>query len=187
MKKKSWMFLFCFAFFLYKINQLTFPSWSYEMQTDTVMHPFHFVLCNSVSHLTWTEGVTQNAIITEPPHPPKNTGPIENLQFNPNRLHQSQSWGKSILNWSKSWCSFRGHCFVYRWWLSTPDSAKWIWLNDITLERITTKLAGDPCSHFFSESLLFHRFLTQDWEERNAVSRRWNPYVSPELPSHWSL
>lgn len=60
------------------------------------------------------------------------------LQFNLNGLHQSQSWGKSILNWSESQRYLRWHCIVYTCWLSAPDATKHIWLNDITFERITT-------------------------------------------------
>lgn len=132
-----------------------------------VIYLSHTVLCNSISHLAWAEGDTQKSIPIAAP--PKCTSKSRALQFNLNGLHQSQSWDKSILNWPKSQLSFRGHCVVYTWWLSAPDSAKWIWLNDITLEHITTADASSPCLHFFRE-LFYATGLQPKGKQRKVQS-----------------
>lgn len=151
-KKVIWIFS-SVSFSGQSTDFLQLELWKADTHCITVtevIYLSHTVLCNSISHLAWAEGDTQKSIPIAAR--PKCTSKSRALQFNLNGLHQSQSWDKSILNWPKSQLSFRGHCVVYTWWLSAPDSAKWIWLNDITLEHITATDASGPSLHFFRES-----------------------------------
>lgn len=110
------------------------------MSATEVIYPFYTVLCNSISHLAWAEGDTHTSQFQY--QLPKVHVQSRTLQFNLNGLHQSQSWGKSISNWPKSLHYLKWQCIVYMCRLSDSDSAKRIWLNDIRLKHITSKLAS---------------------------------------------
>ena len=113
--------------------------------------PPHTVLCNSISHLAWAECDTQKSIpIATPPKCMFNREvcSLTWTDFINRTVEVNQFWIDPSLSALSGW-----HHTVYTCWLSAPDSAKWIWLNDITLERITTMLGRYPHTHFFSWSL----------------------------------
>lgn len=83
----------------------------------------HAVLCNSISHLAWSEGDARP--LNSNSNSSKAHVRSRTPRFNPSGLHQSQTWGESISNWPPSRCSLRWHCAVHR----SRLPAKWIWLN----------------------------------------------------------
>lgn len=125
-----------FFFLLSKIRTTVFlnlscPFWSIKCLSSAVGGrtncrghlSSHAVLCNSISHLAWSEGEAQR--VNSNSDSTKAHVWLRTLRLNPGGLHQLQIWGESISNWPPSRCSLRWHCIV-------PGSrlpAKWIWLN----------------------------------------------------------
>lgn len=130
----------------------------------------HAVLCNSISHLAWSEGdarrLNSNSNATKA-HVRSRTP-----RFNPSGLHQSQTWGESISNWPPSRCSLRWHCAVHR----SRLPAKWIWLNGHHAWALMTVLNRLP-----------EPFWTPRWKNWSPLSKRWTLYTSPEISSHSSV